>query len=285
MGRYIEQGKYKINNYWGGNDSNNSQPLVLKGKDQKNGIYSPNLFNKKSVLLDYENHLLNAGFDQVIMNLSPFMENVTFKGNEYLYNSGNNIEFVYFPETAVMSEFQILEDGRTVEIAMTGKEGVLGFMPLLKTRSLTNWTQVFVPGRAYKISLQVFEREITKNPKLQAIIFDYIGEYIRQVSQRAVCNSYHTIEQRFCSWLLMIQARKEGNRLPLTQEQIAHSLGVHRPSITHIAQNLREKKIIDYVRGKIIICDNLKLEETACDCYQEIDKNFRNFSNNVENVM
>nr|HQU86093.1 Crp/Fnr family transcriptional regulator [Pyrinomonadaceae bacterium] len=178
-----------------------------------------------------------------------------------------------------------LEDGRTVEISMTGKEGMIGFMPLLKNYSLTNWTQVFVPGRAYKISSQLFEQEIRNNSKLQGIIFDYIGEYIRQVSQRSVCNSYHTIEQRFCSWLLMVQARKGGSRLPLTQEQIARALGVHRPSVTHIAQNLRERKIIDYVRGKIIICDEIKLEETACDCHLEIDQNFNIFSKNVENVM
>lgn len=285
MGRYIEQGKYKSDNYWGGNDTNNPPPLSTKESDRKNGIYSQSLFNKRTVLIDYENHLLSAGFDQIFMNLSAFMENVTFKGNEYLYNPGDDIKYVYFPETAVISEFQILEDGRTVEIAMTGKEGILGFMPLLKCYSTNNWTQVFVSGRAYRLSAQIFESEIVKNPKLQTVVFDYIGEYIRQVSQRSVCNSYHTIEQRFCSWLLMIQSRKNSNRLPLTQEQIARSLGVHRPSVTHIAQNLRERKIIDYVRGKIIISDCEKLEETACDCYLEIDKKIRNISDNFNNVM
>lgn len=285
MGRYIEQGKYKTSSYWGVSETAVQRPIITKGKTHRSGIYTPTVFDKRSVVVGYENYLLNAGFNQILINLSPFMECVMFKGNEYLYNPGDRIEYVYFPETAVISEFQILEDGRTVEVAMTGKEGVLGFMPLLKTHSLTNWTQVFVPGRAYKVSSQVFEREITKDSKSQAVVFDYIGEYIRQISQRSVCNSYHTIEQRFCSWLLMVQARKGGNKLPLTQEQIARSLGVHRPSVTHIAQNLRERKIIDYVRGKIIICDNEKLQDTACDCYLEIDRNLGIFSKNVDNVM
>ncbi|MCD9184876.1 MAG: Crp/Fnr family transcriptional regulator [Pyrinomonadaceae bacterium] len=285
MGRYIEQGKYKTNNYWSGNEANNPQTALARENDQKNAIYSQHLYKKRTILIDYENYLLNTGFDQIIMNLSPFMESVTFKGSEYLYNPGDTIKYVYFPETAVISEFQILEDGRTVEIAMTGKEGILGFMPLLKSYSPNNWTQVFVPGKAYRLSAQIFEREIAKNPKLQTIIFDYIGEYIKQISQRSVCNSYHTIEQRFCTWLLMIQSRKGGNRLPLTQEQIARSLGVHRPSVTHIAQNLRERKIIDYIRGKIIISDPEKLKETACDCYLEIDGNLRNISNNFKSVM
>lgn len=283
MGRYIEQGKYKLNNYWSGNNSKNPQPILTK--NQSKGIYSPRLFDSKAAFVGYENQLLSAAFNRIIINLSPFMEQVIFKGNEYLYNPDDKIEYVYFPETAVISEFQILEDGRTVEVAMTGKEGILGFMPLLKRCSPTNWTQVFVPGKAYKLNSHIFERETAKDPKLQAVIFDYIGEYIGQIGQRAVCNSYHTIEQRLCSWLLMVHARKGGRHLPLTQEQIAHALGVHRPSVTHIAQNLREKRIIDYVRGKIIISDYTKLEETACDCYLEIDKKFRNIVKNVENVM
>lgn len=285
MGRYIEQGNYKTNNYWGRSGTKDPQAIISKENEQKSGAYSQNLFNNRTSLIDYENYLLNVLFDQIVMNLSPFMEKITFKGNEYLYNPGDTIKYVYFPETAVISEFQILEDGRTVEVAMTGKEGILGFMPLLKSYSPSNWTQVFVPGKAYKLSAQIFEREVAKNHKLQAVIFDYIGEYIKQVSQRSVCNSYHTIEQRFCTWLLMIQLRKGGNRLPLTQEQIARSLGVHRPSVTHIAQNLRERKIIDYIRGKIIISDLEKLKETACDCYLEIDKNMRNISNNFKSVM
>lgn len=271
MGRYIEQGNYKSNSYWRG-ETIAPQIINTKGKIQKGGIYPSGIFEKQPVLIGYENEILSAALNEIMVSLSPFMESVNFKGNEYLYNPGDRIEYVYFPETAVMSEFQILEDGRTVEIAMTGKEGIVGFMPVLRSHFLTNWTQVFVPGKAYKLSSQVFEREVGKNSKLQGIIFDYIGSYIRQVSQRAVCNSYHTIEQRFCSWLLMVQSRKGGTKLPLTQEQIARSLGVHRPSVTHIAQSLRERKIIDYVRGKIIICDEFKLEETACDCFGEMDQ-------------
>lgn len=284
MGRYIEQGNYKTNNYWKG-EAIPPQVITTRGKIKKGGLYPPAIFEKQPVLIGYENKLLTAGLNEVMLYLSPFMESVTFKGNEYLFNPGDRIEYVYFPETAVMSEFQILEDGRTVEIAMTGKEGVVGFMPVLRSHFLTNWTQVFVPGKAFRLSSQVFEREVTKNPKLQGIIFDYIGNYIRQVSQRAVCNSYHTIEQRFCSWLLMVQARKGGTKLPLTQEQIARSLGVHRPSVTHIAQSLRERRIIDYVRGKIVICDELKLAETACDCFGEIDQDLENPAKSYSNVM
>ncbi|MBS1795571.1 MAG: Crp/Fnr family transcriptional regulator [Acidobacteria bacterium] len=284
MGRFIEQGEFQ-NNYWGGARNIPPQGVGAREKIKKSGLFKPGVFDKTAFLPVSENRLLAAGLNEVLLGLAPYMESVTFRGNEYLYNPGDRIEYVYFPETAVVSEFQILEDGRTVEIAMTGREGVVGFLPILKACSLSNWTQIFVPGRAYKLSFQVFEQEIARSPRLRDGVFDYISRYIKQVSQRAVCNSYHTIEQRFCSWLLMVQERKGGSRLPLTQEQIARALGVHRPSVTHIAQHLRERKIIDYVRGKIIVCDSHRLEKTACGCFSEIDARLPAAAKSVGNVM
>jgi CRP-like cAMP-binding protein len=218
------------------------------------------------------NQLLESLSNQELTKLLPFLERAEFDGDEYLYQPEDEIEFVYFPETAVMSEFQILEDGRTVEIAMTGREGVIGLTSIFNGQQAINWTQVSVAGTALKINTQVLREEFYRGGELQAVFLDYINNYISQISQRVICNSYHTVEQRFCSWLLMLQDRQKSSRVPMTQEQIARFLGVHRPSVTQIAQTLRRRKIINYIRGKISIVDRQKLENSACECYAGIHK-------------
>lgn len=220
------------------------------------------------------NYFLNALNEEIYNEFSSHLETVNLSVNEYLYQPGDHVDFIYFPETSVISEFQILEDGRMVEIAMTGREGIIGLLPALNLCWAENWTQVSVEGRAHRVNSQVFEKKFLHHLSFQKLLFKYTNEYVRQISLRSVCNSYHMIEQRFCSWLLMLQDRKKSNRIPLTQEQIARSLGVHRPSITHIAQTLRDKKIIDYVRGKINILNRSELEKSACVCYSEIGRHF-----------
>lgn len=218
------------------------------------------------------NKLLAAQTAEVFAELQPYLESVSFTAGDYIYQPDDPIEFIYFPETAVCSEFQILEDGRMIEVAMTGSEGILGLLPIFNTRAAVNWTQISAGGTAAKINSRIFEKKLFHHPTFQKSLFEFIGGYIAQISQRSVCNCYHHIEQRFCCWLLMLQARKRTNQLQLTQEQIARSLGVHRPSLTHIAQSLRENKVINYARGKIYILDQTELEKRACPCFSEIDR-------------
>jgi CRP-like cAMP-binding protein len=218
------------------------------------------------------NQLLESLSNNELAKLLPYLERVEFAGDEYIYQPDDEIEFIYFPETAVLSEFQILEDGRTVEIAMTGHEGVIGLSAVFNGQQAINWMQVSVAGTALKISTQILREEFYHGGALQAVFLDYINNYIGQISQRVICNSYHTVEQRFCSWLLMLQDRKKSSKVPMTQEQIARFLGVHRPSVTQIAQSLRRKKVINYIRGKISILDRQKLENSACECYEVIHK-------------
>jgi CRP-like cAMP-binding protein len=223
----------------------------------------------------FANQLLALLPDNVFAKLSPHFERVLFSCEEKIYQPGDLINFIYFPESAVMSEYQILEDGRTIEIAMTGKEGVVGFSSMLNSNPATNWTQISVAGSALKINTQAIKREFTYADRFQELLFDYINKYINQISQRVICNSYHMTEARFCSWLLMLHNRNNcNNKLRLTQEQIARYLGVHRPSVTQIALSLRKKKIINYMRGEISIINRREMENSACSCYGIIDNTF-----------
>jgi len=269
MGRYIEQRVYENRNFWTAKDA----PLPQVSEKRLN-INGGKLFSSKTILPANKNFSVNQWLSAGdFTRLLPFMERVALKANEYIYHPDEAVEYIYFPETAVIAEFQFLEDGRMIEISMTGKEGISGFLPVFSSRASANWTQASMSGSALRISSNDFEREVAKDTSLSLQLFGYVSNYVAQISQRAVCNSYHSIEQRFGSWLLMLQNRRESNALSLTQEQIARSLGAHRPSVTHIAQSLREREIIDYVRGKIFIKDCHALEKAACGCHLEIDKN------------
>lgn len=252
----------------------NSSKRIINHLDWVRTSYPTAFIEKKPTRSLSNNLLLAAQSEAVLDEILPFIETVNLSSGDYLYQPGDPVDFIYFPETAIVSEFQILEDGRTVEIAMIGNDGVLGILPLFNSGGAVNWTQVSVGGTLSKIKSDVLEKKIACFPELRKYMFGHITDYVRQISQRSVCNSYHVIEQRLCTWLLMIQDRKRSNKIPLTQEQIARSLGVHRPSLTHIAQNLRAKKIIDYVRGKIYILNRAELENSACACFSELRRQF-----------
>ncbi len=214
-----------------------------------------------------ENRLLSALEQASLITLLPLMERVNFAGNHYIFHPGDRISHIYFPESGVVSEFQILEDGRTVEIAMIGRESAIGLPSLFDHLPASNWIQTIIAGSALRISVEILRDEFKRNESFQKTCFEHINAHIRQISQRVVCQSYHTVEERFCTWLLMLHDRKQDGILPVTQEKIARLLGVHRPSITIIAKSLRDKAVLNYSRGQIFIKDRRKLQMHACTCY------------------
>ncbi len=205
--------------------------------------------------------------------LRPFLKQMPLSKDEYLYQQDGQIDFIYFPETAVISEFQTLADGRTIEVAVTGGEGAVGVSSVWSSSQAVNCAQVWVAGSAYKIESQVLEKEIDSSRLLQTWLHNQINSYIKQISQKVICNTHHAVEERFCTWLLMLQDRSKKSKFNLTQEYIAGVLGVYRPSVTCMAKSLREKKAIDYVRGQIFISDRQKLKKISCSCYSELEPN------------
>ena len=199
----------------------------------------------------------------------PVKHSILTKG-EFLFQQDDAVEYIYFPETAVISEFRLLEDGRMVEIAITGREGALGIPSLFGPCLAANCAEVSHSGTALKVETSLVKRQIAINSAMTLLMYDHLNHYIRQISQKAICNMYHSVEKRFCSWLLMLQDRTQRDLLKLTHEEIARILGVYRPSVTYIALELRKKGIIDYSRGGISIRDRVELEKLACDCYAEL---------------
>lgn len=199
-------------------------------------------------------------------------ESVTLRENTTLYQAGDAVEYIYFPETVVLSEFELSADGATLELAMTGSEGAVGLLPAWNNSPTHYWTQVLLAGIATRMRSEILRQAVVHAGVESALFFAHFNGYVRQIAQRAVCNNRHALRERFCTWLLLLQARHASPRLPLSQEQIARSLGVHRPSITGIAQSLRDARVIDYRRGAIVIANRQKLEQSACQCFAEINR-------------
>lgn len=216
-----------------------------------------------------KNGLLSKLPADILRKLRPHIREMMLEKDEYLYQQDDHVDSVYFPESSVISEFQILEDGRTIEVAITGPEGAVGVSSAFGWCAATSCTQVCVPGTVWKIKSEILEREIMNNIELSHLLHDQINSNIRQLSQKIICNTYHSLEQRFSTWLLEMTQRCMTNRLQVTQEHVARVLGVHRPSVTYIAQELRDLKLIDYRRGRIIVTSREGLKKHACHCYSE----------------
>jgi CRP-like cAMP-binding protein len=216
------------------------------------------------------NTLLQAMRHEQFLRLRQFIKRVTLSKDQYIYQQDDEIKNIYFPETAVVSEFQILEDGRTIEVGIIGNEGAVGIASAFNSCRAANCTQVCIAGTALMIPRDVLEREVMSDMRLQNEVHNYINSQIKQLSQRVVCNTFHSVEQRFCSWLLTLNKRSRRDKFRITHEHVARVLGVHRPSVTCIAQTLREKKLIDYGRAKLLISDKSGLERLACRCSAEL---------------
>lgn len=239
-----------------------AHPETMKGHSTGGFSVEPN----PMVIRTSANSLLQLVQTEHFLRLRQFIKRVSLTKDQYLYQQDDEIDVIYFPETAVVSEFQILEDGRTIEVGIIGNEGAVGIASAFNACRAANCMQVCVPGTALAIGRDVLEREVMSDPRLQTTLHNYINGQIKQLSQRVVCNTFHSVEQRFCSWLLTLHKRSRRDKFKLTHEHVARVLGVHRPSVTCIAQTLRDRKLIDYGRARLVISNKAGLENIACRC-------------------
>lgn len=199
--------------------------------------------------------------------LLPHLEPVALAPDDNLYFLGDPPDFVYFPESAVVSHLYILSDGGTIEADMVGREGLTGLSAVFNSESPDRWTKVLIGGSALRVRAEVMREEFALHGGLQQSLLAYASARLAHVAQRAVCNGLHSVEQRFCSWLLMLLDRADDERLPLTHERIARHLGTRRAGITELATSLRARGCISYSRGLIRVSDMRGLEASACECY------------------
>jgi CRP-like cAMP-binding protein len=210
--------------------------------------------------------LNGSDFARLLSHFEP----VTFATGSYIHELGQPTPFVYFPETAVISQLYYLEDGSSAGVSIIGNDGLLGLSALLGAPRARNWALATIGGTCLRIRLDELKSEFMKSGTLQKLIFAYTDARLSQLSQRTVCNTRHRLEERLCTWLLMIHDRTNSSELPLTHEAISQHLGTRRAGVTNFCNALRDDRVISYHRAMITILDRAALEATACECYRRV---------------
>jgi CRP-like cAMP-binding protein len=199
--------------------------------------------------------------------LKSDLEPVTFSLGEVVYESGGRMAHVFFPTTSHISLLYTMLNGTTAEMGLVGNEGVVGIALFMGGDTTPNRAMVQGAGDAFRMRAKSMQREFKRGGDFQHLLLRYTQALITQISQTAVCNRLHSVEQRLCRWLLMTHDRTHSDELQMTQEFISNMLGVRREGVTHAAHNLQNNGLISYVRGRIKILDRKGLEAHACECY------------------
>jgi CRP-like cAMP-binding protein len=201
------------------------------------------------------------------------LERVELRLGQVLYESGDTLAHVYFPTTAIVSLLYVTESGASAEIAIVGNEGVVGISLFMGGESTTSRAVVQGAGAAYRLPSKIIKEEFKRAPVLH-LLLRYTQALITQMSQTAVCNRLHTLDQQLCRWLLLSLDRTQTKELVMTQELIANMLGVRRQGVTEAAHKLQADNLIRYTRGRIELLDREGLEKRTCECYAVVKKEY-----------
>ena len=227
-----------------------------------------------AIMTPKQNHLLAALPEEIFERLSPRLEPVSMPLGEVLYESGAQLLYVYFPTTAIVSLHDLMESGASAEISGVGNEGVLGISLFMGGNTTPSLATVQTAGIGYRLKGRLMMEEFNLAGPMMRLMLRYTQALMTQISQTAVCNRHHSIEQQLCRWLLLTLDRLPSNELTITQELIAGMLGVRREGITEAAGKLQRAGLISYRRGHITVLDRTGLESHSCECYQVVRKEF-----------
>lgn len=242
--------------------------IIYSYSSNKNELPGSNITSRNELLREL---LAVPGIDKELL---PEFKVVPFGVNQVLYESGDKIDFVYFPLDAIVSTLAIMEDGTTLETSMVGRESLVGISTILGSGLSKQWLWVTVGGNAIQLEAGLLEKIFVHDEATLKLLLRSYRSLVTQVSQRCVCNTRHTILERLSCWLLMIHDRVGGANLKLTQEMIASRVGARRAGITVAAGMLQEIHAIEYCRGQLHIQNRNLLEQTVCECYAIMKADF-----------
>ena len=217
--------------------------------------------------LQQQNHLLAAISQNEWNALEPDMEEVDFSVNQVLCESGKTPAYMYFPTTAIVSLLYMTEDGASSEVAVVGNDGAVGMSLFFSGSNSLNLALVQTAGKGYRLRAQAAKNAVKRDSEMLNVMLRYTQVMITQVTQTAVCNRHHSIDQQLCRRLLLSLDRLPTNQIAITQETLASMLGVRRESVTDAALKLQNLGIISYKRGQIAVHNRKALEQRSCECY------------------
>jgi CRP-like cAMP-binding protein len=225
-------------------------------------------------LLDLTNHFLASLPDEELTLLSPNLERISLKLGDVVYESGEKMEFAYFPINAIVSLLYVMENGSTSEIGIVGNDGVVGH-PLVMGGSRTAGRAIIQgAGSVFRVPAEDFKSSFALGGVFQHRVLQFTQALLTQISLTAVCNRLHSIEHQLCRWLLLSHDRLNSDLLIVTHDLVADILGVRREGVTLAIQKLSKKDLIKNVRGRITIIDRKGLEKAVCECYAVVNDEY-----------
>lgn len=217
----------------------------------------------------HRNRILNSLPIRESRLLAPHLRPLTLAKDAVLYEAGQRIKQVYFPEEAMISCLSGTADGESIEVCVVGNEGVVGITSLFENATAFH-AVVQIPGRAYAVGCDFLQTEFGRCDVVHRVLLQYMNALLLQLSQTAVCNKFHSVEERFCRWLLTAHDKASNGSIPMTHDALARALGTRRASISGVAAQFQRSGAIRYERGTIFIIDRKQLESDTCECYEAI---------------
>lgn len=216
------------------------------------------------------NRLLAALTPDTQSRLFPLLKLVDLPLGAVVYEAGQITEYVFFPADCIVSLLNVTLDGASAEISVVGNDGIVGIAVFMGGESSPSRAIVQSAGTAYRLPARNLREEFNRCVDMRMLMLRYTQALIAQMSQTAVCNRHHSIDQQLCRWLLLSLDRIEGDSLVMTHELIANMLGVRREGVSEAAGKLQKLGVINYQRGHITVTDRAKLEKLSCECYQVV---------------
>jgi hypothetical protein len=220
------------------------------------------------------NFLLSSLARDDYERLLPHLHKVHFSLGELVGDWNGYRGFAYFPTTCVVSLICTMETGASVQVALTGYDGVVGTSTFLGGNTARNRAVIGLAGEALRIDVRVLRDQFKRGGSLQRMLLRYTEALITQISSTAACNRVHVLEKRLCRWLLLIHDRANSDDLVMTQEFIASMLGGRRETVTVAAGHLQDAGLIHYGRGRLRLVDRKGLEDRVCECYRGVSREF-----------
>ena len=221
-----------------------------------------------------DNFLLGSLHHDELRRIAAKLEKVDLELGEVLYESGEKLDHIYFPTTAIISMLYIMENGGTAEIGVVGNDGVVGISLFLGGETTTSRAIVQSAGELLRMKEADLKTEFKKSGRFQELLLRYTQAILTQISQTAVCNRLHSIDQQLCRWLLLSHDRLRSDKLVMTHDLISNMLGVRREGITLAAKKLAARKLIANKRGTVTVIDRLGLEAASCECYAIVNAEY-----------
>jgi CRP-like cAMP-binding protein len=223
-----------------------------------------------SSLAQTKNRILAALPREDFAYLSPQLIQVDLEKGRLLADPGDPITHVYFPIDTVVSIMTLMESGEAIESATIGREGAYGLLAAAAPREAQSRAIIQVPGRAHKIGAPALQELWKRSPVFRSLVDKHTDALFAHAAQSVACNALHSVEARFCRWLLSCRDRIDMDTVSLTQEFLADMLGVQRTTVTAVARSLQAKGLIRYRRGIVDVIDRGALEQSACECYRAV---------------